>query len=519
MSATRYKLRDYQAKAVDSIIDAIHCRPILVAPTGSGKTFIAVHIIERFAAAKTLWLTHREELIQQAAGELRAIGIQVGIIKSGYPERPAAKVQVCSIPTLVRREPTPGVGLIVVDEAAHSMSRTWSDVLAAYDVPLIGLTATPFRLDGKGLGDIFGKIIVAAYVDELVADGTLHNPRVFAPSAPNLKGVRVRMGDYAKDQLENAVNTDRLKADIVNTWLERAAGTKTICFAVTVKHSKDIVAAFQDTGVKAEHIDGTFSKSDRSEVLARWRAGEIDIVSNVFLLTEGFDLPALETAIIARPTASLNLHLQMLGRIMRTCAEKNTATVLDHAGNHLVHGFVTRRLEYSLDGKVGESEPLGLRMCPECYALYPVTLDSCPECGMAVVKCIRVDTAGVHNKGSLALMPEVDTFEYRAMIFNTLQAQQVAAGYKSGWTAYRYKEQFEDWPVVIGGELVDTKKPTMAQKEAVYMELIDKAVKKGFKRGWASHAYKRMFGYFPKGFVKKATKIYMREKWSHVPEK
>ena len=299
-----FTLRDYQRSAVDRLKTVLHRRPILVAPTGSGKTTVAVALVEELGVP-TLWLAHRKELIDQAAGHLARLGLWPGRILAGYPPEPFAQVQVASVQTLVRRA-MPPAKLVVIDEAHHvTLGSSYSQVIEHYpNTHVLGLTATPFRLDGRGLGDVFGELIVAAYADELCEAGVLHDPRVYAGKAPDLRHVKIAMGDYALGELSKRTNTEELNADIVQTWLEKSPGRRTVAFAVDIAHSQAIVEAFRAAGVPAEHLDGKVARSEREAVLERLRGGQTLIVSNCMVLTEGWDLPALETAIVARPTAS-----------------------------------------------------------------------------------------------------------------------------------------------------------------------------------------------------------------------
>lgn len=491
-------LRDYQRDAVDQVTAALDRRPILVAPTGSGKTVMAVALVNELGRP-TLWLAHRKELIDQAANHLRRHGLAPGIIKAGY--RPTAgAVQVASVQTLVRRT-MPPAGLIVIDEAHHVTSGTHTTILDRYPEALIcGLTATPFRLDGRGLGDVFGEIVVAATTTDLCDAGHLHAPRVFAGRSPDLRGARVRMGDYALADLAERANRRELTADIVTTWRAKSVGRRTVAFAVNVAHSRQIVAEFVAAGIAAEHVDGTTPAAERDAILARLRSGETLVVGNCMVLTEGWDLPALETAIVARPTASLNLHLQMIGRIMRACDGKAGAMVLDHAGNHHVHGLVTRRIQYSLDGRVaGESDPLGLRRCRACQLLFSPREDCCPDCGWRPEAARGRELPDTRGGG---LVGYEEDHEYRAEVWRMIEAERQAMGFKPGWALYRFQERFGDWPVVADGELVDPKHPTMEQKRAVYQELLGRARSHGYKDGWAAHKYRTRFGVWPRGFVR-----------------
>lgn len=498
----RSMLYPFQQTAVQRTIAALPNRPILAAPTGSGKTVMGVEVIRRLSVP-TVWLAHRQELIEQAAARLTSEGLYCGIIMPGYPAQPLAPVQVASIQTLVNRDMPPG-SLVVIDECHHAISDSFKTVLNKYGPAWrLGLTATPFRLDGRGLGDLFGEIVQAATVRELCDLGTLHAPRVYASRTPDLRGVKVTLGDYAPGALAERCNTQELNADIPQTWLKRANGMRTVAFAVDVAHSLAIVQAFKEVEVAAEHIDGQTSRMERAGVLRRLATGETQVVSNCLVLTEGWDLPQLECAIIARPTASLCLHLQMIGRVMRACVGKGTSIVLDHAGNTHVHGLVTRRLEYSLDGrKAGESEPLGLRRCLGCGLYFDEP--ACPECGMVPEAGSGGGAAGlVHGNGELAEYAE--TFAYRRDVWRLLEAERVSQGFKDGWAWFRFKERFDMEPVLAPGpnglDLVDPEHATMAEKESVYLRLRGIAAERGFKEGWASHQYKQAFGVWPSGFV------------------
>jgi len=499
----RHALRDYQRRAVDGLLAALDQRPILVAPTGGGKTTIAAALVERLGV-HTLWLAHRKELIEQAAKRLEAHGLACGIVMAGEPTMPLARVQVASVQTLVRRAKPPAE-LIIIDECHHAAASGYRSILEACpNARVVGLTATPFRLDGRGLGELFGALVVAARTDELCDAGVLHRPKVWASQAPDLRGVRVLAGDYSLGALARRANTRALNADVVATWRQRAAGRRTVAFGVDVAHSRAIAAAFADAGVPAEHLDGATPREEREAMLKRLASGETLVISNCLVLTEGWDLPALECAIIARPTASLSLHLQMIGRVMRAADGKDGAIVLDHAGNHHVHGLVTRRLNYSLDGaKVGHSEPLGLRRCRACGLLFELHVFACPECGWTPAPPLDRDgriVAGVE-------LTEFDdaSFEYRRHIWNLLEAERIAAGYLEGWSVFRFQERFGEPPVVaeIEGvcELVDPAHATKAQKRAVYARLLETARERGFAEGWAAHRYREVFGCWPRGFV------------------
>ncbi len=408
---------------------------------------------------------------------------------------------MASVQTLIRRDKPPA-RLVVIDECHHAPAESYRSILQAYPgVPRLGLTATPFRTDGRGLGDLFGALVVAATTGELCDAGILHRPKVYASRFPDLRGVKILAGDYGLDDLAQRTNTEELNADVVLSWVRLADGLRTVCFCVNRNHSQAVAAAFTSVGIPAEHLDGTMPEAQRQAILDRLASGRTLIVCNCLVLAEGWDLPQLQAAIVVRPTISTGLHIQIIGRVMRACPGKTGAIVLDCAGNHHVHGLVTRPLNYSLDTKtrVGQSEPLGLRRCRGCGLLYELHLRQCPECQWKPDLAERL-TPEIHGPGQLVEFNE-ESFEYRQAIWNLIEAERQAMGYREGWSVFRYRERFGVPPVVAAGELVDVGHAEKAQKQAVYQRLLQVAAQRGFKPGWASHAYRQAFGCWPRGFV------------------
>ena len=495
------KPRDYQREAIDQVKHLLAGNPCLVAPTGSGKSFMGAVLADELQLP-TLWLAHRKELVEQAAQHLRDLGVYTGIIKSGIAPDPLAPVQVASVQTLTRRN-KPRAGLIIIDEAHHATAAGYASIVAHYPgVPIVGLTATPFRLDGRGLGDLFGELVIAAWPDELCDRGILHRPKVYAVSSPDMSGVKIIAGDYHSRAAAERTNTTQANTDIVREWQQHAAGKRTVAFAINVEHSMAIAEAFQAAGVPAEHLDGGTDRQERENILRRLRTGQTHIVSNCMVLTEGWDLPALECAIIARPTASLNLHLQMIGRIMRACEGKDGAIVLDHAGNHHRHGLVTRRLDYTLDGtkKIGSSEPLGLRRCRGCGLYFETTKFACPECGwQPTAEETKRELPALTGMGKLSKFDD-SSHEYRAAYWLALTEDIDYMG--PGWASKRYKKRFGEWPLLgADNELVNAANATIEDKRSVFTRLSDLAKRNGYKPGWASWKFKESFGHWPRGFV------------------
>jgi len=389
------RLRPYQTRAIETLgahVERGARRILLVAPTGAGKTVVAASIVQAAAARgeHVLFLAHRRELIQQTYRKLLDLGVSeddVGVIMaSDRRRRPAAPVQVASVDTL-RARAKPHADLVFVDEAHRAEARTYKAIAAAYpDAVHVGLTATPYRADGKGLGGSYDELVLVASTRELIADGYLVEPRVLtvpASSLPDLSRVRVRGGDYDEKALGDAVNQRALVGNIVEHWLEHAAGVRTVVFAVSIAHLRHVVERFREAGVPAEHLDGGTPTADRDALLARLERGETRVVGSVGTLCEGWDMPSVKCTILARPTKSTGLYLQQAGRILRPW-EGIGALILDHAGCAVEHGLPQDDRVFTLDGVEKAGDPkrrtAGAKTCPSCFAVLPLGTAVCPMC-------------------------------------------------------------------------------------------------------------------------------------------
>ncbi|MBF0111051.1 MAG: DEAD/DEAH box helicase [Magnetococcales bacterium] len=446
-------LRPYQIQAVDrlrSTIRAGHRRIVLVAPTGAGKTIIASHIIHSAVARGTmvLFLAHRRELINQASSKLDDVGIDHGVVMADHPrDRPELPVQVASVQTLVRRlEGNSGLPeLIIIDEAHRATAASYRNILHRFPrATVLGLTATPERSDGRGLGELFEEIIEVASTAELTEMGFLVPARIHAPSIPDLAKLKITQGDYDKGQAFAVMDRAVIVGEIVEHWLHLAKGRTTVAFAVNVEHSKHIRDSFLAEGVHAEHLDGTTPETERDAILNRLATGETLIVANCGILTEGWDLPRTSCAVLARPTKSTGLYLQMVGRVLRTDPGKGDAIILDHAGCVHEHGFPTDPREWSFEGKKRQKEKneAKLKICPGCFFAFSPGRKVCPQCGWqpALHPVRGVVQTGGHLVQFEYNVPALNS--NRVNVVKDLAAFAKAKGYKEGWVWHKLKDQY-----------------------------------------------------------------------------
>jgi len=411
------KLRDYQEASINGIRDSFrqgNRRVLLVLPTGGGKTVCFSYIAAGVARneKRVLIIAHRRELLKQISTALKMVGVRHAVMAGGYVGIPTARVVVASVFTLARRvHKFPEPDLIIGDEAHHfTPDSTWGKVVGAFPkAKVLGVTATPERLDGKGLGLMFDDMVMGPSVAELTEQGFLSRADVYAPSRPDLGAVRVRMGDYVSNQLEGAMDKPSITGSAVTHYAKLANGKRAIAFCVSVKHAKDVAAEFRKAGYLASHVDGGMNERERDGVLRQFEEGTIQILTSCDLVSEGFDLPAVEVAIMLRPTKSLSLYLQQAGRAIRIAPGKEKTIILDHAGNTAIHGFIDEHRDWRLtigearEKRDAQSAP-PVRTCPTCYAMHrPAPI--CPKCGHAYkVAGRRVE----HREGELVQVSRGD---------------------------------------------------------------------------------------------------------------
>lgn len=386
-------LYPYQLEMVENIRSAYRKRfraPLLVAPTGSGKTILFSHMAMRHSEkqGRVLILVHRQELIEQVADTLRRFDVDYQIIGKGWTV--CSRVAIGSVFTVIRRLPKMDwkPSFIIVDEAHHAAaSTTWGKVLAAFpQAHKLGVTATPIRLSGEGLSDSFDVLIQGPTTQQLIDDGYLSRFRVFCPSSPDLSAVHKRVGDYVTKELELVVDRPSLTGDAVDHYMRHAKDRQAVAFCVSVSHAKHVAEQFMAAGVAAQSIDGSLPDLWRRGIVKDFRQGRLKVLTSCDLISEGFDVPNIQCGISLRPTASLGLWLQQFGRCLRISTGKTDTVFLDHAGNALRHGLPSEDRDWSLAGsreKRNSERIPSIRICKKCFAANKTTATVCASCGQA----------------------------------------------------------------------------------------------------------------------------------------
>jgi superfamily II DNA or RNA helicase len=340
-------LRDYQSDAREAVIDAWRkekvTRPLVQLPTGTGKTVVFASLA-RELQAKTLIIAHRDELLRQAQDKVNMVWpeAKTGIVKASENDFKGKNVVIASIQTLSREKRLKQVAgqdfdLCIIDEAHHSCSRTYRDTISYLgfmdDDPkrlLLGVTATTKRLDKMGLRNVFQKIVYESSLRTMVKAGYLSDIRGFRTNTGvDLTTVKTSKGDFVEVELSVLVNTPERNERVVESYVEHAIGRKALCFTAGVQHAHDLSHVFNTHGIAAMAISGKTSDNERKEILRAFSAGEIQVLCNCNLLTEGYDEPSIDCILLARPTKSATLYTQMVGRGTRKYPGKSDCVVID----------------------------------------------------------------------------------------------------------------------------------------------------------------------------------------------
>ena len=372
---------------------------LLQSATGSGKTRMGT-FGAKSAADKgndVIWIAHRRELIEGTSNTFQEAGIAHSVMMGGRHHNSRLHVTIASVSTLANRlESTRPPKLLITDEAHHSTASQYDQIIRwveAHGGKSLGLTATPGRLSGEGLDSHYQHMVQGPPVAWLIANGYLSDYRAYAPSAPDLSQVHMLAGDYAKNEIEQVMTGRAIVADCVGHWRRYALGKRTIGFAVTVQHSQVMAEAFLRAGIPAAHVDANTPEALRRQHILNFATGHLLVLWNCGLFSEGLDLSAIarrdvtiECVIQARPTKSLTMHLQQLGRGLRR--KPDPAILIDLCGNLSRLGLPDHPHEWTLQGRPKQgrggkpSEPAPLvRKCQSCDVMFPILLPSCPHCG------------------------------------------------------------------------------------------------------------------------------------------
>lgn len=500
-STTSPQLRDYQLDIVQQIFErwsSGYNALCIQLPTGAGKTIIFTAVANEFIAMgePVLVIAHRTELITQAASKLSTVTNRpIGIIKSGIKPLPDSPIQVASISTLIRRTPPPA-SLVIFDEAHHCHSKSYATVMRHYrerGAYILGCTATPARTDGRGLRYLysgtpgFDVLIKGSSVLELIRKKYLAPFKIYSPDsiidAEEAK-IRTTGGDYNQKQLADLVEKTLIIGDAVDTWKQHAYLKRTVLFAVSVKHSKELAQGFRDAGISAMHIDGKTSKQERTALLSAFERGEILVLCQHSIVTEGVDIPGIEAIQLVRPTKSLIVWFQAIGRALRPAPNKETAIIIDHTDTHLNLPWPDDEIDWSLD-------PISLKNgkwsigCPECQHVFRPTqgerdrcLATCPNCNVKFTLKTEKSGKKIKRLKVVEIVPanfaEFDTEydEENLEIVQSIINFQERMGYQKGWVYHQLKEL-----------------PELELSLGDWREI---ARRLGYKAGWGWYKWKEM---------------------------
>lgn len=431
-------------------------------PTGSGKTATAAAVIESALGKgrRVIFTVPAISLITQTIESFRRDGItNIGVMQGQHELTDADQpVQICSVQTLARRK-IPPASLVIVDEAhvVYDLYNRWFNHEDWKDTPIIGLSATPWT---KGLGKLWDQLVIGATTQDMIDKGHLCKFRVYAPSKPDLEGIKTVAGDYDLDGLDKAMNKTQITADIVKNWIEKGEDRPTICFAVNRAHAANICDEFNRSGVPAAYVDGETPLDERDDLAKDFKAGKYKVICNVGVMTTGVDLPFVSCLILARPTKSEMLYVQIVGRGLRPAEGKADCVIFDHSDTTARLGFVTDIHHNRLDDgskkqsgavKKEKKEPLP-KPCPSCTYLMPPKVRVCQSCGFELrpkANVRVVDGQLVEHVGSgrdKFFFSDVPEFIEKENFYRELIGIAQERNYKFGWAYHQYRERYKEFP-------------------------------------------------------------------------
>lgn len=373
-----FQLYDYQQNLVDKARKQLTTNQgvLIVSPAGSGKSIVIAEIA-RLTTMKqnhVLFMVHSQELVSQ---------IRETFKQNGVDPKYTTVMTVGKIKNRLERLPYPS--LIITDETHHSRAKTYTTIYNYYDQSFrLGFTASPWRMNGKGFTDIYDTMIEGPTVEWLINNHFLAPYKYFAPTLADLDALKKSStGDYSKKSMDKAVNKT-IFGDVVKHYKTIADGKQTILYAHSIEASKQIAESFTNEGIRAVHVDGKTPQSQRKKIMNEFRNGDIRILTNVDIVSEGFDVPDCSCVILLRPTASLVLHIQQSMRSMRYKPNKQ-ATIIDHVGNYEKHGLPDTNREWTIEDREKQKKKKSdneqpTKTCEFCFAVIPSQTRICPEC-------------------------------------------------------------------------------------------------------------------------------------------
>lgn len=444
------ELRPYQAKAEQEILDAlsIYDRVLFVLPTGGGKTFTFSHFTKKLSEKRISILVHRQELMDQISESLSRINVAHGF----YADKSQERVLIGTVQAVARNvSKLESPDYIIFDEAHHAVAGQWAKIVDAWKCKVLGVTATPCRADGVGLGNIFEHMVKGPTMQELIDMGNLVPSEVYTFNSVNTEGMGKRMGDYKSDDIDKAI-TAKVHGDAIGTYKELSIGKKAVVFTHNVQGAKDICIAFGEHGYKFEPLYGDMPKEKRKTVVEQLRDGLLDGIASCDIVSEGFDCPALETAILLRPTMSTGLYLQQVGRVLRPAKDKAFGLILDHVGNVRKHGLPEDERDISLEGEglTSKKNDVLIKRCEACLYTYRYKSGPCPKCGhvkeikqeTVVVECelskydknqVEIDKASYYKVMTMARKVGVEPKK-----LSDFQRANFKLQYARGWAYFAY---------------------------------------------------------------------------------
>lgn len=445
---------DFQATNIDEIRAFLRqwIWVLWYLPTGGGKSTAAAFMIQgAVARGKRCWfIVHRRELLKQTERLFASMGISYGVIAAGRDAHPSRLVQICSINTLSRRiESLEFPKFVVLDECHHLACSSWSAVLKRIGrVHLVGLSASPCRLDGRGLAEYFGALVKGPSPRELIDRGYLCKFRVFAPPTVDTSGLHIRAGDYITAESEALMDRPTITGSAVAEYKRLCSGKRALVFCCSIEHSKHVAAQFREAGIPAAHIDGHTSDDVRDMAVADFERGAISVLSNVDIAGEGLSINAIECIILLRPTASLGHYIQTVGRGLRTFPGKEMLTILDHVNSTIKFGMIDEPRDWQLtyDETTRKSKPkTSVRVCPACFAASSSRSRVCTNCGRE----FPVEPRQVEEReGELAEVTAemlakraVRREQGRSQTLEQLQEFGRRKGYAPGWAIRVFQER------------------------------------------------------------------------------